>query len=134
MKAFVFMRDESIDLARVWLVYAQEDLAIARQILDDFPAGSAFHVQQAIEKALKSAIILAGIEPPRTHDLRKLSIVADNTVAWSMDDVSLDGVTDWAASSRYPSEIGSPRPQSAEVNMVIIKAEALLQELRNKLA
>jgi HEPN domain-containing protein len=35
------------------------------------------HAQQAVEKALKVALVLADIDFPRTHDLRELVDIAD---------------------------------------------------------
>lgn len=41
-----------------------------------------FHAQQAVEKVLKVALVLADIDFPRSHDLRELAdIAADNSIA-----------------------------------------------------
>jgi HEPN domain-containing protein len=43
-----------------------------------------FHAQQAVEKALKVALVLADIDFSRSHDLRELvGIAADNDVTAS---------------------------------------------------
>ncbi|HEX3909178.1 MAG TPA: HEPN domain-containing protein [Solirubrobacteraceae bacterium] len=45
-------------------------LAAASDIAD---GAVGFHAQQAVEKALKTAIVLTETELPRTHDLEQLS-------------------------------------------------------------
>ena len=64
-----------LDHARLLYRKACQDRAILTHIvgepeIDDDAVG--FHVQQAIEKLLKSALAARGREYPRTHDLRVL--------------------------------------------------------------
>ena len=62
-------------VARAWLEYADGDLAAARGGIElaAIPGWIiGFHAQQAAEKAFKAALALAGVEPPRTHDLLRL--------------------------------------------------------------
>lgn len=61
-----------------------------------------FHAQQAVEKALKVALVLADIDFPRSHDLRELvDIATDNaiTVPGSIEEARW--LTPWAAQLRY---------------------------------
>ena len=60
--------------ARTWLAWALGDLEAARRRpgWPQRPRIVAFHAQQAAEKALKGALVLAGIAVPRTHDLDDL--------------------------------------------------------------
>ena len=56
------------EVACRWLEKAEKDLRVARKILDE-PDYSAFHSQQAAEKALKALLIALGKRPPRTHNI-----------------------------------------------------------------
>src|ERR1035441_555913 len=58
-----------------WLRHAKSDLAVAQSIennSDVLPNQTAFHAQQAAEKAIKGAMIHAGIAFPLMHDLQDL--------------------------------------------------------------
>ncbi len=69
------MRDRDIQMARLWLHKADNDIITARQtlLLPDGPTDTpSFHAQQAAEKALKALLALNGISFPKTHDLTKL--------------------------------------------------------------
>ncbi len=59
----------------MWLRAAEDDLEDARILLEAGRyAGAAFHAHQAVEKALKAAIIaLRGEVPPRIHNLLRLA-------------------------------------------------------------
>ncbi len=63
---------------------------------------SAFHAQQAAEKALKVALVMADINFPRSHDLRELADMAvDNGVAVPESIQEARWLTPWAAQLRY---------------------------------
>lgn len=73
---------EQREYAELLLERANSDLAACRvlmaneDMLDDVVG---FHAQQAVEKALKVALVLSDIDFPRSHDLRELAdIAADN--------------------------------------------------------
>ena len=70
---------EHREVAGLLLQKAREDLSAARVLVaveDQADAVIGFHVQQAIEKALKSILALRAIEIPRSHDLGYLSGLA----------------------------------------------------------
>lgn len=57
---------------RRWLRYAQEDLDVATHGLTDStsrPRHVRYHAQQAAEKSLNAALLLAGRHFPYSHDL-----------------------------------------------------------------
>jgi HEPN domain-containing protein len=61
-----------------------------------------FHAQQAVEKALKVALVLADIDFPRTHDLRELADIADEAGVEVPDSIKeARWLTPWAAQLRY---------------------------------
>ncbi|PSO61190.1 MAG: hypothetical protein BRC36_12240 [Cyanobacteria bacterium QH_2_48_84] len=70
------MNDSEI-LAEVrrWMRFAQEDLATAQALInlpDYVPRNVCYLSQQAVEKALKAALIFARVRYLRSHDLNAL--------------------------------------------------------------
>ena len=62
-------------LSSEWLDMAEMDLNAAEYLLGMRPVPVeiiCYHCEQAAEKLLKGALIHAGIEPPKTHDLIQL--------------------------------------------------------------
>lgn len=63
-------------IARRWLRWAEEDLALAEHTAadDDLVArGACVWAHPAAEKALKALLILRDIDPPKLHDLDRLA-------------------------------------------------------------
>lgn len=81
------------------------DLATAEKLapdpeMDDRPVG--FHAQQAVEKAMKVALILEGIDFPKTHDLEYLIVQAEkHSVTMEPELEAASWLTPWAAEFRY---------------------------------
>ncbi len=68
--------------------------------MDDRPVG--FHAQQGVEKAVKAALTLDGIDFPKTHDLEYLIGLADkHSIAMEPELESASWLTPWAAEFRY---------------------------------
>lgn len=90
-----------------WLGFALGDLEAARSRPGRHirPRIVAFQAQQAVEKALKAALILEGVEPRRTHDLDDLRdrLPDDWRVKRRMPE--LGRLSDYAAESRYPDDM-----------------------------
>lgn len=88
---------------------------------------AAFHTQQAAEKLLKALIAMAGIEPPRVHDLAELNdLVAGVAPDAGRLSESIETITSWAILTRYPTHGDTPPPTLAEV----ADALALVKQLR----
>ena len=63
------------ELYEKWMRRADEDLAVAEQLLSDgvpYFGSIGFHAQQAAEKFLKAFLVWHQIEFPKTHDLSQL--------------------------------------------------------------
>jgi HEPN domain-containing protein len=110
---------ECLDLARLYLRKAGEDLDAARILIDSARAADAvvgFHAQQAVEKAAKAVLAGQGIEVPKTHDLRFLF---DRAAAGGLqvpDDVrDARWLTPWSVEFRYGDELTNPLDRSAAV-------------------
>ncbi len=84
---------------------AQGDLQACRVLADDTDIEDnivGFHAQQTVEKALKGALVLAGVELPRTHDLAVLVDQVEAAGTKVPDELaSIDWLTPWAAELRY---------------------------------
>jgi|SRR5579884_865129 len=114
-----------------WPAKAEEDLAAARLLI----AGSlfdpaAFHVQQALEKALKALLIAAGRDMRRTHDLETL--LADVHQAWpSRISVppTLAHVSEWYLRSRYP-DLDELPPNPHEIDDALLQIGALTEAVK----
>ena len=98
--------------ALVWLGFAIGDLEAARSQPGRHvrPRIVAFHSQQAAEKALKAALVLAGVDPPRTHDLNDLRNRLP--VGWRVKQSppDLGRLSAFATDSRYPDDIAPVSP------------------------
>lgn len=96
---------EQIEVARSLARLAEIDLATAEKLapdpeMDDRPVG--FHAQQAVEKAVKVALILVGADFPKTHDLEYLLVLADkHSIVMEPELESASWLTPWAAEFRY---------------------------------
>jgi HEPN domain-containing protein len=91
--AAVLLERAKSDLGALGVLMANEDM------LDDVVG---FHAQQAVEKALKVALVLADIDFPRSHDLRELTDLAlDNGVPVPESVQKARWLTPWAAQLRY---------------------------------
>ena len=89
------------ELACRWLRKAEKDLKAAERLLDE-PDYSAFHSQQAAEKALKAILVFAGVQPPRTHNIGVLisRLSEMGLVTESIESARI--LTDYAVRARYP--------------------------------
>ena len=90
-----------------WLRHARSDLALARvqntpEILRE---SLCFHAQQAAEKALKAVLVAQTISFPRTHNLGVLLDLLATALQPPADIQAADILTEYAVSSRYPSEV-----------------------------
>lgn len=85
--------------------------ALARAgIVDDV---TGFHAQQAVEKATKAVLVLAGVPLPHTHDLERLLALASEAACPPPPGVADAGwLTPWAVQFRY-DEVVEPLDQEA---------------------
>jgi hypothetical protein len=97
-------------VARDWLSVADEDLRAAVYCASGSPPAlgvAAYHCQQAAEKSLKAALVLAVVRAGKTHDLDRLA----GAVARALPD--LGSVVEpcrkfslWGVAFRYPLKPG----------------------------
>ncbi len=111
-----------------WLAHARSDLAYARlgeRDPDVLPNQTAFHTQQAAEKALKAVLLQHGIAFPKTHDLKDLIrrwTAAGQT--WPAELGAARTLNPYAFETRYPGYIH--QISRAEVRAAIEAAERVV--------
>lgn len=89
--------------ARRWLAKAEEDLEAARRLLPEIVNQAAFHVQQAIEKALKALMIAKRQEIRKTHDISVLvALVRPLWPELIPQHLPIAEVTEWYVVGRCP--------------------------------
>jgi HEPN domain-containing protein len=82
--------------------------------IDDNIVG--FHAQQAVEKALKVALVLQDADLPLSHDLKFLvRQVGESGVEPPDSLVAAQWLTSWAAELRYDEPIALDRPEALAV-------------------
>jgi HEPN domain-containing protein len=95
---------EQIEYAEMLQRRAAGDLHVCRALADDTEVDDniiGFHAQQAVEKALKVALVLAGIELPHTHDLQSLAeLVRESGTELPTEIEGTEWLTPWAADFR----------------------------------
>ena len=128
------MKERTKELTARWLQKARDDLKVAVRLLDagDMPLGIVcFHCQQAVEKALKAAMVAQGGVPPKTHDLLALcnQCIMSKRDAKIIQDCALDFM-EYAVELRYP---GDYEPDAAEASAAVAHAKRVLRVVRKHL-
>jgi HEPN domain-containing protein len=101
---------EQIEVAESLARLAGIDLATAEKLapdpeMDDRPVG--FHAQQAVEKALKVALVQESIDFPKTHDLEYLIMLAGkHSITMEPELEAASWLTPW------PRNSGTTTPRS----------------------
>lgn len=104
------------DEASAWLAKGRADLAMARALAADSalpPWGACYHAQQSAEKAIKALLVLADVDPPKSHNLRTLVDLLTSRDTVPADDHELADLTRWAIVGRYPAPFPEPSPDDA---------------------
>jgi HEPN domain-containing protein len=107
---------EHREVAQLLLQKAREDLNAAKALIateDQADHVIGFHLQQAIEKALKAILAGRAIEIPRTHDLGYLvELLGSLEIEMPLAITSSDWLTPWGVLFRYdwPDSLKSVRP------------------------
>jgi HEPN domain-containing protein len=118
-----------------WLTRADRDVAAVERAIGMEPLltdVAAYHCQQAAEKLLKAALVLAAVRPPKTHDLVALAAAATAafpTLAASAATLSVR--TTWAYAFRYPlaQDQQEPEPTADEIRVTLSEIARLRASL-----
>jgi HEPN domain-containing protein len=130
------MRPELLREVVAWLDRADRDLLLARRALEGplpLGEGTAYHSQQAAEKALKAYLTARQQAFPRTHDL--LSLVNDCSVSdpdFARFQQSARILTPYATLFRYPG--GPIEPPLADARRGLDLAAEVVAFVRQRLS
>jgi len=98
------MKHNKEALVASWKRRSCQDLKAAKVLTgeDDMLETALFHLQQAIEKALKAYLVWCAVNFPHTHDLEVLIDLAKEKDADFDQLDSVTAITDFAVAGRYP--------------------------------
>ena len=120
-----------MSIACEWFRKALDDLRAARILLEEgLVSESAFHSQQAVEKALKALIVALGMKPPKSHRIEKLLGLLEGKVdvRWAYEQ-DLPALTFYAVEVRYPG----PPVVEEEAEEALRIAENVVEWVRGRL-
>ena len=93
--------------AREWLRFSLDDLEVAREAakLGKYNI-AAYHLQQAVEKAIKGVIVFIGKRKNlRTHDISVLvKMLVEEGVDVPVEVLDAQDLTEYASTTRYPDD------------------------------
>lgn len=108
---------ERTEEARRWLRYAHEDLASAAAMSEQglgVPRQACWLAQQAVEKAIKAALVFLQIEFPKTHDLDLLRTLLPANWKVKSEPADLSELSEWSVEARYPGDWPEVTPSDAQ--------------------
>jgi HEPN domain-containing protein len=98
-----------------WLDKANEDCRVVEVLLkarEEFTLPSMFHIQQMLEKYLKALILAQGSAFERTHDLARLTNLANAADIENLLEFS-ETLNLFAVNGRYPGDLPDIEPSEA---------------------
>jgi HEPN domain-containing protein len=95
-------------MAKEWLKASNYDLEVIEEILDNenLTQMSAFHAQQAIEKALKAVLEFHNQKIPKIHNIKKLINLTKEYIYLNIDVNIIITIDTLYIESRYPGDTG----------------------------
>lgn len=123
----------SAESARKWLQYAEGDLKMATyaETIGDIN-NMRLHIQQYIEKSLKTVLIYENREVPHTHNL--LEIYGTISSDWSVKSVSCDlkRISTWVIIGRYPVSYDEI-PAEPDTKTSLAEAHTILYAVKSEI-
>ena len=120
------MRDET----RIWLGYADENLASARILADHGLLNPCLQsAQQAVEKMLKTLLVESGLKVKRTHSIRELvTVLSQMGLSVPVTDDDADLLDSIYLPSKYP--LGSALPDFEPNRDICMRCVGVASRLR----
>jgi HEPN domain-containing protein len=134
------MQRDRLATADLWLTNADTDLQVSAEIAERFPSRACFHAQQAVELALKAALIALTDDHPRAHvggiligELRKVGCEVPEEISTAANRLDL-----FYMGSRYPDALGGADPskvlQVSDAELALEQARLVFAFARNVIA
>jgi HEPN domain-containing protein len=125
------MDETQMQLLRAWVTKAASDLRGARilSLAEDAPLDTAiYHCQQAAEKAVKAFLVFKGLSPEKTHDVRKLSVLAAVYEPRFGEIIPMAAtLTPYAWEFRYPDDLADTYPTREEFDQALGFAQTIYE-------
>jgi HEPN domain-containing protein len=123
---------EVVAVAREWLQIAERDLAAARVLLGagGLTRAVCFHAQQAVEKYLKTLLVVNGTPFGKTHDMGELLRLLPQAQRPSLTPEAASRLTRSAVADRYPE---APEPSDEEAGWLLDHATQVREFVRSVL-
>ena len=107
------------DIVGLWILKAKNDLKTGKdEFITEDPATDTicFHMQQCVEKYLKSFLIFNGVEISKTHNLALLlqQCIEIDSEFEKLRNIKADELTLYAVVTRYPDDFYMPSKEEAE--------------------
>ena len=123
---------DRVTCMRRWMQLAQEDMTRAgKRLREGDHDAAAFRIQQAVEEALKAALVAESVPLDRTHDLNrllgKLPPPKGNQLKGILD---LEQVSSWAVATRYPNATGIHHVTPEAVRSTVGKAREFVGQVQ----
>ncbi len=122
-----------LDLARAFLEKGKEDEVLLGRLVDDTDVSDdifGFHVQQAVEKFIKSVLAVEQARPTRTHDLASLfeqAAIAGSEIP--EDILEVRSFTPYAVRNRNPFFDPAPMIDRKSTFALVQKVRAWAEEI-----
>jgi len=122
--------------SQAWLAQARNDLDLAQLACrNSFFAQACYFASQAAEKALKSALLELGLEPPHTQVLGDLlhRLMAAGLDTSALQLLPLKSLSRMGITSRYPIDATPPADlfDHAETDQAILVAAAVIEAIES---
>jgi len=124
------------DFVQEWLAKAEEDLLVARELMERErisydPVG--FHAQQAAEKFLKALLTRHQIPFPKTHNIGQLLELAEKALPGIQERLNeAHALSPYGVEIRYPGDRPALNRQTGE--QAVVLAKQVRTVVREKLA
>jgi len=129
------MTEPQKQLVKQWILKAENDLLNVTNNMqaEQTPWDTVcFHCQQAVEKYIKTILVVHEQEIPRTHDLEQLcNLIQSRMPGIEEHRDELRWLTAYAVISRYPVEIEGAPPEKKEGNRAHQLAKTIREMCRN---
>jgi len=131
-------REDVLAKVRKWVGVADDDLAVARHILELRPhcpfRMAAYHAQQCAEKYLKGYLVWRDIDFPHTHNIARLRKLCSEHADWVAELHDADELSPFAITARYPGESLVVTQADADLSVQIAERvrRAVRQALENE--